>query len=110
MEISKVSKSSCFVCFSEPEFVGLEDMKKLETEYPETNLSKLEDGRKIFVQHCSACHYLPLPYHHERSHWPKILEFMGKKAKLTDNEREMVLNYLVSANYIHSLEHQVLKE
>jgi cytochrome c5 len=51
-------------------------------------------GKELYVAKCTACHRAYEPELHTKDEWQKILDEMGSKAKLTDNEKQLILNYL----------------
>jgi hypothetical protein len=57
--------------------------------------TKLMEGRTLYVKHCNGCHNLYLPNHFTESMWKKNLEEMQPKAKITDEEKKLILNFLL---------------
>lgn len=64
--------------------------------WPGTTLGTLKEGRKLFVQKCSGCHNLPMPSKHSNEQWPKLIDEMAKKAKLNEEQKQLILRYLVT--------------
>ena len=60
--------------------------------------TKFPEGRNLYVSKCTACHKAFDRELHTTDEWKKILKEMGGKAKLTDNEMQMILNYLTERN------------
>jgi hypothetical protein len=56
--------------------------------------TKFPEGKDLYVSKCTACHKAYEPELHTKDDWQKILDEMGSKAKLTDNEKQLILNYL----------------
>jgi hypothetical protein len=56
--------------------------------------TKFPEGRNLYVSKCTACHKAYERELHTTDEWQKILDEMGSKAKLTDKEKQMILNYL----------------
>jgi mono/diheme cytochrome c family protein len=61
-----------------------------------TQQQQLITGRKIYVDHCGSCHNLHLPKEYNTDGWKKQLNEMQVKAKITDEEKQLVLKYLTS--------------
>ena len=56
--------------------------------------TKYPQGRDLFASKCGGCHKLPYPSQFTVSQWDSILVPMKTKAKLTDEEEIMILNWL----------------
>lgn len=66
---------------------------------PKYNASAdLTKGKTIFENSCNKCHKLPDPKKHDNEGWIKTLSRMAPKAKLTDDQHQLVYDYLISAN------------
>jgi hypothetical protein len=61
-----------------------------------TSLSKLEQGRTLFVHRCIECHTLPAIWKYSREDWPKIVNDMSHRASLKPAEREAVVAYILT--------------
>jgi cytochrome c1 len=57
---------------------------------------KLLEGRKLYVRICSSCHNLHLPRQYNAESWRKNLNLMQERAKITDEEKEIIFLYLNS--------------
>ena len=55
---------------------------------------QLNTGRTIYVDHCSSCHNLHLPKEFNAEGWKKHLDTMQVKAKISDSEKQLILEYL----------------
>lgn len=51
-------------------------------------------GRKIYVNNCSNCHSLYRPEHFTKREWAKVIPVMQKKAKINNEQRNMIVKYL----------------
>jgi len=51
-------------------------------------------GRKIYVNNCSNCHSLYRPEHFTKRDWAKVMPVMQKKAKINNEQRELIVKYL----------------
>ncbi len=63
-----------------------------------TKQQQLLSGRKLYVDHCSGCHNLHLPKEYDAVGWKKELNEMQPKAKITDEEKQLIFEYLTSQN------------
>jgi hypothetical protein len=58
---------------------------------------QLISGRKLYVRSCSGCHNLFLPKQFTAEAWDYIIKAeMQERAKITDEERQLILQYLTS--------------
>jgi mono/diheme cytochrome c family protein len=53
-------------------------------------------GRKLYVSKCGGCHNLHLPGEFSASAWEKNISEMQEKAKISDEQKKLILNYLTS--------------
>ncbi|WP_294285744.1 cytochrome C [uncultured Chryseobacterium sp.] len=63
-----------------------------------TSSEQLAQGKSIFENSCNRCHKLPDPAKHDDQGWINTLSRMAPKAKLTDEQHQMVYDYLISVN------------
>ncbi|WP_312288341.1 c-type cytochrome [Chryseobacterium gleum] len=63
-----------------------------------TSSEQLVQGKTIFENSCAKCHKLPEPTKHDDKGWINTLSRMAPKAKLTDDQHQMVYDYLISVN------------
>lgn len=63
-----------------------------------TSSEQLAQGQTFFENSCNKCHKLPDPAKHDNQGWIKTLSRMAPKAKLTDEQHQMVYDYLISVN------------
>jgi len=68
------------------------NVNKVET----ATLAELQQGHDIFKNSCGKCHKLPKPQAHKAEQWTKILEKMGPKAKLSQEQVSLVYKYVVN--------------
>lgn len=63
----------------------------------ESGLSdKRIQGKTIFENSCGTCHDLPNPTAFTSVQWVGIMNAMAPKAKLTDEQHQLVYDYVVS--------------
>jgi mono/diheme cytochrome c family protein len=53
-------------------------------------------GERLYRSKCSACHRAYPPASRDRSSWAEVMAKMAPRAKLSDEERAHVLDYLQS--------------
>lgn len=58
------------------------------------NIEELRKGRTLYVNKCSSCHTLYLPEKYTKAEWTKWVNRMAPKAKITDQEKELIQAYL----------------
>lgn len=56
----------------------------------------LAQGKTIFDNSCGKCHDLPNPADHNAQDWVGIMNSMAPKAKLNEDQHQMVYDYIVS--------------
>ena len=59
---------------------------------------QLETGRQLYLAHCEKCHARVEPGKRAPEYWRSTLPHMAKYAKLTYDEEEDLLIYLVAAH------------
>lgn len=59
-----------------------------------TTLDVLVTGRKLYVGHCGSCHSLFLPEQFTSEQWTKSMGKMQGEAHISDEERDLIVNYL----------------
>ncbi len=64
--------------------------------WPDTTAASLERGRELYVARCSGCHPLHRPDSQPAGRWAEVLDQMAPRAKLSADERELVLRYLTA--------------
>jgi mono/diheme cytochrome c family protein len=61
--------------------------------------SKLQEsllaGRKLYVSRCSNCHNLHLPNEFTPEAWKKQVDVMQVRAGISNDEKTLILNYLL---------------
>jgi hypothetical protein len=65
--------------------------------WPDRDMAELEDGRRLFIVKCASCHNLPSPRDCTAEKWPEEMRIMGKKSKLSEDETERILHFLLAA-------------
>ena len=66
---------------------------------PDAETSQYEHliaGRKLYVDHCSGCHNLHFPEEFTSDQWEMQLDEMQVKAKITDEDKKLIFQYLTS--------------
>lgn len=66
--------------------------------WPGTTVTELDRGREVFVSRCSGCHNLPAPNVKTPDQWAAVVGEMAEGARLSMDERDLVLRYLSAAS------------
>jgi hypothetical protein len=66
--------------------------------WPDVTAASLERGRELYVARCSGCHPLHPPGTQPAARWATVLDQMAPRAKLSADERELVLRYLTATS------------
>jgi len=61
-----------------------------------SNLEELKKGRTLYIDHCGSCHSLHLPVELSHEAWESQLDEMQKKAKISDRDKALILQFLTS--------------
>ena len=61
------------------------------------NSEHLAQGKIIFENSCGKCHDIPNPADHNAQDWVGIMNAMAPKAKLNEEQHQLVYKYIVSA-------------
>ena len=67
-------------------------------QWPDVTTQSLERGREIYIQKCSGCHLLRIPSRYTSRQWPKVLDTMAARAKLTRAQKHAVFEYVMSVS------------
>ena len=59
-------------------------------------LEDLRKGRQLYVDYCGSCHQLFLPQHYPPAIWKINLDSMKGKARISDEEKELIFDYLIT--------------
>jgi len=60
------------------------------------SLDTLALGRRLYIGHCSSCHNLYLPNRLTKTEWVAAMDSMQAPAKITDAQKQIILQYLQS--------------
>ena len=66
--------------------------------WPGTTSVDLDRGRSLYATKCSACHTLRLPSQYPPQRWPAIMDSMQRSAGLSNDSKELILRYLLTAS------------
>lgn len=61
------------------------------------SVSELKKGRELYVDNCASCHQLYAPKAYDAIAWQHNLDEMQPKAKITNEQKKMIYDYLVNA-------------
>lgn len=68
----------------------------IQQRWPGTTQADLNRGRQLYVARCGGCHNLYPPSAFAADLWPEIMEKMAARSRLTRQEHEEILRYLVA--------------
>jgi mono/diheme cytochrome c family protein len=68
----------------------------IDAEKAKTTLDTLLAGRNLYIEHCSSCHNLRLPYKYTAIRWKENIDKMQIKAKIDDEQKAIILKYLTA--------------
>jgi hypothetical protein len=71
---------------------GEKNVNKVET----ATLAELQQGRDLFVKSCDKCHKLPKIDSRNNESWKKVIGFMAPKAKLNNDQAELIYKYVAN--------------
>ena len=60
------------------------------------NIDSLTIGKNLYEISCVRCHKLKDPAKYTAQQWPGLVNKMQKRAKITDEQKAIILSYLVS--------------
>lgn len=70
---------------------------KAQEKVPGITRTEINQGYKLYIQNCSACHQLHKAEEFTAAKWNQILPEMFGKAKLADeNKKTLIRNYLLA--------------
>jgi trimethylamine-N-oxide reductase (cytochrome c) len=58
---------------------------------------EMEDGKKLYVTHCTSCHAMKNPSEFTAAQWNSILPSMSRKAKIDDATQTSIRKYLLAS-------------
>jgi mono/diheme cytochrome c family protein len=63
-----------------------------------TSLAALNQGRKLYIRRCSACHNLKDPASLTPADWPEMVDRMATNAELNPDQKRAITQYLVGVS------------
>ncbi len=72
------------------------DVQRGKIFWSDCTLEKLNAAHTLYTNKCGTCHALKDPFSEDEAGWRKIVPPMAKKAKLTDEEQALILNYVLT--------------
>ena len=70
--------------------------KQIDTVKNKTAVDSVKTGNDLFVNKCKRYHKLKDPHKYTMVQWPGLVNKMQKRAKITDQEKAMILSYLAT--------------
>ena len=72
------------------------DADRGKTTWSECSLENLTQAHTLYMNKCGTCHNLKALSSQDEAGWKNIVPPMAKKAKLTAEEQELVLHYVLT--------------
>ena len=69
-----------------------------------TTVHNLMAGRKLYIERCGACHSLSTPKQYSAAEWEQIVEKMKARALLNEEEKTLVIRFLITLEKHQTLE------
>jgi cytochrome c5 len=69
-----------------------------------TSVHNLMTGRKLYVEKCGACHSLSAPAQYSVLEWERIMEKMKIRAGVSEEEKNLMMRYLVTIREVQRAE------
>ncbi len=64
----------------------------------ETSIAGLEEGRSLYINHCSGCHYLHYPNQLTIAEWNVVFPEMSKHVSIPDSSKLKIYYYLLAGS------------
>ncbi len=61
------------------------------------SLAELQKGRNLYITNCASCHQLYEPNKYNATEWVTIVDEMQPKAKITDEQKKLIYDYLINS-------------
>jgi mono/diheme cytochrome c family protein len=76
---------------------GAEELKAIQARHSDVTLDKLKQGYVLYAQSaCISCHPAQNIYNYDEFKWNMIINDMGYRAKLTTEQKDAVLKYVLA--------------
>lgn len=72
------------------------DEARAQAMWPSATVDELNQGRKVLLGHCGACHRPPSPSDHPPGEWPGHIAEMAPRAHLSSEDRTLLEHYVVT--------------
>jgi len=59
-------------------------------------VDSVSTGNELYAKNCVRCHKLKDPAKYTRAQWPGLVNKMQKRAKITDEQKALILSYLLT--------------
>lgn len=88
------------VCCSPVGFkLTVEDVELAKTKWNDITQEQLNAGNKLYVAKCGGCHLLYTPNNYSEKKWLEVLPVMEKKAKLMQEQSDLIMKYVITKSY-----------
>ena len=73
-----------------------QDVVRAQSDGNDVSLETLKKGYSLYQNKCGGCHYLYRPAKFSEEKWKSEMPKMSEKSKITTEEQEIILNYLLT--------------
>ncbi len=87
-----------------------EDVMRARRWWQDVDSLQLATGRKLYMQKCSGCHSLYPPHRFTPEQWKKNIAEYADEAKLTSQEQELILRYVITMSEVDPRERRPTKK
>ena len=84
-------------CSSRLPVITDEQARHVAARWPQVTSGILNEGRRMYMEKCSSCHSLHVPSAFSEEQWATAMDKMQSKAHLTDEEKELIIKYIIAA-------------
>jgi hypothetical protein len=96
MLFKRISFFLLFILISSANFAVIYVPTTADAAAQNVNLEYLNQGRFLYIKTCSSCHTMHLPSEYTKMQWAVSINKMQKRAKITDEQKEMIFRYLIT--------------
>ncbi len=77
-----------------------EDVERARKLWDDVDSLQLVRGMQLYKEKCSGCHYLYRPHQFTPDQWRHNIDEYADEAKLTPQEKELILRYVITMSVV----------